>query len=212
MRGPIVLRARREPPEPPEQLPLRPSTVDGFAFDRLYYNPNLLSFGYEYSIDNEAGEKLLIVRKRPLSLVLHSEVFPDDLGSQCLLTVRQDSFWQIVVTTYTVYDHAGQPIAQVRREPDLNVGSWYGPGVWFAHFVMTDAALNVVAEAHPEGDLLGWNWVISSPTSGMLGQWTRRLSLTDKHTLDLSADIQRSFDRRLAVALGVLLDFASRRR
>ena len=39
-----------------------------------------------------------------------------------------------------------------------------------------------------------------------LGDFTRAIGIRDKYTLDLSADGERTIDRRLAIALGIALD------
>jgi hypothetical protein len=44
-----------------------------------------------------------------------------------------------------------------------------------------------------------------------LGTFNRKRSITDKYVMDLGGDAMRRFDRRLAVAMGVLLDTAEAR-
>jgi len=44
-----------------------------------------------------------------------------------------------------------------------------------------------------------------------LGEFNRKFTLFDRYVLDLKADPLRSLDRRLAVALGVMLDTGERR-
>ncbi|MDH5639457.1 MAG: hypothetical protein OEZ04_13305, partial [Nitrospinota bacterium] len=44
-----------------------------------------------------------------------------------------------------------------------------------------------------------------------LGEFNRKLSLTDKYVLDLTADRKKEIDRRLAVAMAVMLDTGERR-
>jgi len=45
----------------------------------------------------------------------------------------------------------------------------------------------------------------------VFGEFNRKFTLLDRYVLDLSADAGRTFDRRLAVALGVMLDTGERR-
>lgn len=198
----MVFKARQT--RPTMGLPM----LDPFAHDRFLFNPKLLSFGYEYVIDDEVGHHLMLVVKRAFSLALHVKVFADEACTQRLLTVRQDSPWQFFVNDYTVYDGAGQPIAAIRRDPLIARALW--SSFRGSRFSVTDNRLQPAAVAEPEFDLLGYNWQINAPNGAMLGRWSRRLALTDKHTLDLSADVMRSFNRRIAVALGILLDFACR--
>jgi uncharacterized protein YxjI len=45
----------------------------------------------------------------------------------------------------------------------------------------------------------------------VIGEFNRKLTLLDRYVLDLTADRQRFFDRRVALALGVMLDTGERR-
>jgi len=45
----------------------------------------------------------------------------------------------------------------------------------------------------------------------IFGEFNRKFTLLDRYVLDLSADPARTFDRRIAVALGVMLDTGERR-
>src|SRR5262249_17530776 len=46
---------------------------------------------------------------------------------------------------------------------------------------------------------------------GVMGKFNRRLPFLDRYVLDLPADTQRVLDRRIALALGVMLDTGERR-
>lgn len=198
----IVFRARQPRPA------TRPSTVDPFAHYRFFFNRRLLSLGYEYVITDEQGRELMLVVKRLFSLVLHVDVYADEDCRQRLLTVRQDRPFQLLWNDYTIYDGAGVQIGTVRREPMM--GRIFWGALLRSRLTVSDADLKPVAVAEPEYDVLIVNWRIATSDGAMLGVWQRRITLTEKHVLDLSADIMRSFDRRLAVALGVLLDFVCR--
>ena len=45
----------------------------------------------------------------------------------------------------------------------------------------------------------------------MIGEFRRKMTILDRYALDLTADRARAFDRRIAVALGVMLDTGERR-
>ena len=60
--------------------------------------------------------------------------------------------------------------------------------------------------------LLRTNFIIVEPGSErIIGEFNRKFSLFDKYTLDMSADRARELDRRMAVALAVMLDTGERR-
>lgn len=55
------------------------------------------------------------------------------------------------------------------------------------------------------------NYVICSPAGERLGSFNRKVTLLDRYDLDLRDDPKRTLDRRVAVALGVLLDTGEHR-
>jgi hypothetical protein len=62
--------------------------------------------------------------------------------------------------------------------------------------------------------LLRTNFVIVSGANAsgqVLGEFNRKFTLFDRYVLDLSPDATRSLDRRVALALGVMLDTGERR-
>lgn len=60
--------------------------------------------------------------------------------------------------------------------------------------------------------LLRTNYIIVDPASQrVIGEFNRKFSLFDKYVLDMSADRLRELDRRMAVALAVMLDTGERR-
>jgi len=55
--------------------------------------------------------------------------------------------------------------------------------------------------------LLRTNFKIMSPCFlNVFGQFNRRMTVLDKYVLDLTFDPGRTLDRRIAVALGIMLD------
>jgi hypothetical protein len=55
------------------------------------------------------------------------------------------------------------------------------------------------------------NFIFSASDGKKLGEFNRKLSFRDSYVLDMTADPQRTIDRRIAVAMGVLLDTGERR-
>jgi hypothetical protein len=45
----------------------------------------------------------------------------------------------------------------------------------------------------------------------VFGEFNRKLTLLDRYVLDLSGDPERRFDRRVALALGIMLDTGEKR-
>ena len=45
----------------------------------------------------------------------------------------------------------------------------------------------------------------------VIGEFNRKFTILDRYVLDMSADTQRTIDRRIAVAISVMLDTGERR-
>jgi uncharacterized protein YxjI len=45
----------------------------------------------------------------------------------------------------------------------------------------------------------------------VIGEFNRKFTIRDRYVLDLTADHQRTLDRRIAIALGVMLDTGEHR-
>ena len=60
--------------------------------------------------------------------------------------------------------------------------------------------------------LLRTNFVFCGPDGrSVLGEFRRKMTILDRYALDLKRDRHRKLDRRLALALGVMLDTGERR-
>lgn len=193
----------------PHQQP----SVDPFVFSRYIFHPSPLSLGYTYYIDNESGAGRLVVRKHPFSLASHVDVFAAAEPGRRILAIQQDSPFQFMESTYTVFDVQNQPIANVRYNGWLWMHGWgmYLGTNQLGMFRVLDPGLTEICQGNADLSLLGMNFDITRPDGAMLGRFTRRLALTDNHTLDLSVDILGTLDRRIAIALGILMDFTRRR-
>jgi len=59
--------------------------------------------------------------------------------------------------------------------------------------------------------LLRTNFVFLRPDGEVLGEFNRKFTLLDRYVVDLSADTDRALDRRIALAMGIMLDTGERR-
>ena len=60
--------------------------------------------------------------------------------------------------------------------------------------------------------LLRTNFIfVTTDEETVFGEFNRSFTVLDRYVLDLSADPDRNFDRRIALAMGVLLDTAEGR-
>ena len=155
---------------------------------------------------------------RPLR---HVTVYRDESRQEVLLRVRQDQRWAAINRTYTVLDAAGVAIARFRKNYPNNVvrKRWYveGPaGEPVATAIEDSIVLSLLRRVLGPfvGTLFGvlrMNFIFVRDAGEIFGEFNRKLTLLDRYVLDLREDPERRFDRRLALALGVMLDTGERR-
>lgn len=148
---------------------------------------------------------MFLVRKR------HVTVYRDDRRTEVLLRVTQDFRVPLLTSSYTVTDPDGRPLGRFLKKRLRNIfrKRWYGFGP-DGKLILVAREDSMVLSALRRAMLgffgfLHTNFVIYG-LNGVLGEFNRRMTLRDRYVLDMSADSLRTLDRRLALALGVLLD------
>lgn len=144
----------------------------------------------------------------------HIHFYRDDSKREELLQVLQDQKLAGLTHTYTVNDAAGRSLARLSKNllTDLFRKQWRcmsadGQLLWVAK---EDSI--VLAILRRLTGLVPLHFVFCAPEGGApLGQFNRKFTLLDRYVLDLSADPGRMLDRRVALAMGVMLDTGERR-
>lgn len=143
----------------------------------------------------------------------HVTFYRSQQMTERLMTVRQDFRFAITRADYSVLDKEGQTLAVLRKNYLYNVirKRWYisdGAGRPLCIAIEDSILLSILRRY--AGSLLGLlrtNFVIMTPDfQTVLGEFNRKLTLFDKYVLDLTSDPDRTLDRRVALALGVMLD------
>jgi hypothetical protein len=150
----------------------------------------------------------------------HISFYGDKDRSRLLLSVQQDSKWQVFVATYSLFDAEGLYLANFSKNVFTNLfrKRWRctAPDGEPLCTAFEDSVILALARRFL-GTMMGLlrtNFVIvqgSQPSGPLLGEFNRKFTLFDRYVLDLSHDATRSLDRRVAIALGVLLDTGERR-
>jgi len=155
-----------------------------------------------------------------LSPKRHVSFYRDPSRQECVLEVRQDSKFMPIRMTFTVVDPRAGPIGKMSKNVlfDLFRKRWRvdEPAGGTVCTAFEDSIILALLRRllGPLFGLLRTNYLIvrgGDADGERLGEFNRRLTLFDRYVLDLSADPLRSLDRRLAVALGVMLDTGERR-
>jgi uncharacterized protein YxjI len=194
-----------------------------FANDRFFVNQKILSLGNKYHVYDENNTPLFFVDRPVLKLKMEFTVYEDDSKRRPLLSVTQDSVFTVINFKFIIKDANGQVIGIMKRE------GWQS--ILRRTWMILDAQERLIATATEDSmgkaiarrifaatDLEIINALIRTnfylyraDGTTKFGEFLRKLALTDKYEMNLQADPERHFDRRLAVALAILLDNAERR-
>lgn len=142
----------------------------------------------------------------------------DSAAGETLLEVKQEKKLEIITSTYTLRDNKGRALATFRKNHFYNIirKRWEVrslSGVVVAMAKEDSIFKSILRRVlGPMMGLLRTNFVFMHPSgSPLYGAFNRTFTILDRYVLDLTVDSQRKLDRRIALALGVLLDTGERR-
>lgn len=206
--------------------------VSSAKFDRDVFlvNQKHLALGKsKYFVYGESGEELFYVERPTMRLFgrrADITFFEDDRGGEPILTLKQDHGYEFRRREYTLVDASGNVIAHLRRD---NIKALFRRA-----WTIEDADGNLIARALEDSAFMSVvrrvvDWIPFVSVLGLviktdfhilaqqaagetkIGSFDRKIGIGDKYVLNLREDASRSFDRRIGVALGILLDTAEAR-
>jgi len=153
-----------------------------------------------------------------LSAKRHVTFYRDQTKRERLIEILQDKKFQPLTTTYTVNDPTGRCLALLWKSNLSNIirKRWVvkSPEGQVLYVAKEDSIILSLLR-RLIGPLLGvlrTNFIIVQEGSdAVIGEFNRKFTILDRYALDLKADAARRFDRRVALALGVMLDTGERR-
>jgi uncharacterized protein YxjI len=161
---------------------------------------------------------IFVVVAMALSKKRHVTFYRDESRTEKMFEVMQDKKVQFPTRTYTVRDASGTRLGSFKKN--------YLYNLFRKRWEMRSANGSIMCVAKedsiilsllrrvlgPMFGLLRTNYLITRGVgSTVLGEFKRKFTILDRYVLDLSADRRRDLDRRMAVALGVMLDTGERR-
>lgn len=164
-----------------------------------------------------AGGAAFVVVSMSVRPLRHVTVYRDDSRREVLLRVLQDQRVAVLRRTYTVLLPSGEVLARLAKHYVHNVvrKRWYvetTTGRRVAMAMEDSMVLSLLRRVlGPLFGLLRTNFLLVSLEGTVLGEFNRKFTLFDRYVLDLTADRERLLDRRVALALGVMLDTGERR-
>lgn len=151
----------------------------------------------------------------------HISFYADESKEELLLQVLQDKKFQFLVATYTVVTPEGECLGLMRKNylHDFFRKKWdlLDPQGGRMLVAREDSLLLSLLRRFlgPMMGFLRTNFILMVPRSDGIeatrGEFNRKFTVFDRYVLDLTRDRPRMIDRRLAVALGVLLDTGEHR-
>jgi len=149
----------------------------------------------------------------------HVTVYTDDTKQHRLLEIEQDRKFNFIRASYTVQDPTDGKLGRFEKNYLYNLlrRRWY---VFVPTAIAHARARGLVAHVADASDVAAIITVFLGRTNFImhrhgetqtLGEFNRRFTLFDKYVLDMSADRDHALDRRMAIALGVMLDTGERR-
>jgi uncharacterized protein YxjI len=141
--------------------------------------------------------------------------YRDDTKAEPLLTVRQDQVATVLEHTFTVAEPSGHVLAHLKKNPltALYRTKWvcHGPNGHCLAVAIEDSLARALVRRYVIR-VTPMNFVFRrGETEQVIGRFDRKFTLLDRYVLDLSADPGGTLDRRIALALGVVLDTGERR-
>lgn len=152
-----------------------------------------------------------------LSKKRHVVIYRDESKAEILLGIYQDHKIQLLTAAYTVLDQQGKPLAKLFKKRLHNIlrKRWYcHDGTGELLFTAKEDSMILSILRIFLGSFFGLlrtNYIIFDRSGNILGEFNRKLTILDRYVLDMTADSLRSVDRRVALAMGVLLDTGEKR-
>jgi uncharacterized protein YxjI len=145
----------------------------------------------------------------------HIGFYRDDTKAERLLEVQQDQKLAWFTPTFTVTDEGGRPIAHVHKNliADILRKKWVvrRPDGGVILVAKEDSVLRAILRRFVS-KLFLLNFILCrGETDDVIGKFDRKFTIRDRYVLDLTPDRARILDRRIALAIGVLLDTGERR-
>lgn len=153
-----------------------------------------------------------------LEMKRHVEFYRDETKKSKVLRVIQDKKLELLSANYTVTDAADKIIGTFRKNYLYNIirKQWEcrDRNGTLQFIVREDSIIKSLLRRlfGPLFGLLRQNFIFCDPESGVvIGEFNRSFTILDRYVLNMSQDIGGCVERRLALAMGVMLDTGERR-
>ncbi len=186
-----------------------------FEHDKFLLHQKHFTIGEKYNIYDVNEQPLFYVEREKFKLYANIHIYGNDSKTEELLTIEDKSVFNMDATMNVKDPRTGEAVGSFKREmlSSLLRRTWKimdSQGNVIGSAMEDSMGKALVRRFVPLGGLLMTDFIIEVNGSGV-GKFDRKFTIGDKYVLDLSTDPQRLFDRRMAVALAILLDSAEAR-
>jgi len=146
----------------------------------------------------------------------HVTFYRDDTKREKMLEIRQLNKIEFPIANFSILDTAGNVVGSLRKNVlfDYIRRRWEVRNANGLQLCMAKEDSIILSLLRRTGIpifvFFRTNFVFLRGKE-VIGEFNRKFTLLDRYVLDLSADHNRTFDRRIALALGVMLDTGERR-
>jgi uncharacterized protein YxjI len=164
-----------------------------------------------------AALPILIVVAMWLSKKRHITFYRGEQKGEKVLEVLQDKKFEFFTMTFVVRDARSQSLGKVRKNMFTNLfrKKWRLSSIAGREILVAQEDSIILSLLRrvlgPLFGLLRTNFVFVDGAGKHVGEFQRKATILDRYALDMRADANRNVDRRLALALGVILDTGERR-
>jgi len=138
-------------------------------------------------------------------------------GGDKMMEVLQAKKVEFLTSTFVVRDAAAKPLGLIRKNQLSNLvrKKWRLMTLGGADILVAREDSMILSLLRrflgPMFGLLRTNYVFEDASGKHVGEFNRKFTILDRYVLDMKADANRKIDRRLALAMGVILDTGERR-
>jgi hypothetical protein len=159
-----------------------------------------------------AGAAVVVVGTM-LGAKRHITFYRDASKGERLLEILQDEKFAFLEQHFTVRDAAGQPFARFTKNFlwDLLQKRWLCDALDGTPLCVAKEEFWHALLSRTLGKLFPMSFNFYDPNGAQIGAFNRKFTLLDRYVLDMTGDPGRTLDRRVAIAMGVMLDTGERR-
>jgi len=184
-----------------------------FHFDenKFLLNQKVFTIGSKYDVLDESGHPLCYLKQKIWTLKRHVDVYASETSENVLMRIVQDRIFTLF-TSFSVIDEAGQLVGRICQKFSLfrrtyGVKSFAGEEIATAEQDVVSSVLGATSRGYVR-DLANFNIMMKGE---QIGVFNRKLMLFDRYVMDIYDDPVKRLDRRLALALAVILDLGEDR-